>query len=150
MNETGFLFSRAAKAAESWLKPMLLVAYHTGMHKGEICSLRWGQVDVQRSTIRLKSGDAKTVEGRVIPMNQALTAALKSVTRYQDCPRVFVNPVQVDAWQASPTYDDPRYHAISITHAFAMALNRAQVKGATFHDLWHTFVTTPDERGLVR
>jgi len=75
-------FSRLLEAAEAWLKPMLLVAYHTGMRKGEIRCLRGDQVDFKMNTIRLKSGDTKTGEGRVIPLNQALTAALKSATRY--------------------------------------------------------------------
>ena len=41
-------FARVVEAAEAWLKPMLLVAYHTGMRQGEIRSLRWDQVDLQR------------------------------------------------------------------------------------------------------
>jgi integrase len=75
-------FARVVEAAEAWLKPILLVAYHTGMRQGEIRSLRWDQVDVQRRVLRLKSGDTKTGEGRVIPLNDTLTAALQSVTTY--------------------------------------------------------------------
>jgi integrase len=66
MNGTGYSpdeFRRIQDAAEPWNKPMLLVAYHTGMRKGEIRALRWDQVDVRRGTIRLKSSDTKTDEG---------------------------------------------------------------------------------------
>jgi integrase len=66
-------FARLCEAAEDWLKPMLVVAYHTGMRKGEIRSLRWDQVDLKTGTIRLKSSDTKTDEGRVIPMTEIPT-----------------------------------------------------------------------------
>jgi len=98
-------------------------------------------VDVTRGTIRLNSGDTKTGEGQVSPMKQALTPALKSATTYLECAWVFVNPARAAVWQASPAREDPRYHATSIGHAFATACTRAQVRGSTFHDLWHTLVT---------
>jgi integrase len=56
-------FARLCEAAEDWLKPMLVVAYHTGMRKGEIRSLRWDQLDLKTGTIRLRSSDTKTDEG---------------------------------------------------------------------------------------
>ncbi len=40
-------FAWLYQAAETWLKPMLLVAYYTGMRKGEIRSRRWDQVDLK-------------------------------------------------------------------------------------------------------
>ncbi len=74
-------------------------------------------------------------------MNQALTTALESTTKYLSCLWVFVNPAQVDAWRASPEAADPRYHAISGMPAFRRACQRAHVADATFHDLQHSFVT---------
>jgi integrase len=141
-------FSRVVEAAEAWLKPILLVAYHTGMRQGEIRTLRWDQVDVKRRLLRLKSGDTKTGEGRIIPLNGALTAALQSVTIFPGCPWVFVNPARLTRWQARLTPVDPRYHSTSIGHAFAAACMRAQVAGATFHDLRHTFVTNARRAGV--
>jgi integrase len=135
-------------AAAPWLQPLLLVAYHTGMRAGEIRSLRWDQVDLKAGTIRLKSTDTKTDEGRVIPLNQALTSTLKTATRYVRCPWVFVNPSLVDAWQATPEHVDPRYQVTSITHAFERACRKAGVTHATFHDLRHTFVTNARRAGI--
>jgi integrase len=146
---TGDEFDRLYQAAEDWLKPLLLVAYHTGMRKGEIRSLRWDQIDLKKGTLRLKSGDTKSSEGRVIPLNQALTTFFKSATRYLNCPWVFVNPMLMEAWQASPDRVDPRYHATSITHAFLRACQNAGVTNATFHDLRHTFVTNARRAGIA-
>jgi integrase len=141
-------FAHLCEAAENWLKPMLVVAYHTGMRKDEIRSLRWDQVDLKMGTIRLKSSDTKTDEGRVIPMSQTLTTTLKTATRYVRCPWVFVNPARMDAWQASPDLVEPRYHKTSITHAFERACQKAGVEDATFHDLRHTFVTDARRAGI--
>jgi integrase len=141
-------FDLLYQAAEDWLKPMLMVAYYTGMRKGEIRALRWHQLDLKTGTIRLKSGDTKTGEGRVVPLNQTLTTLPKSATRYLNCPWVFVNLVLMDAWQDSPERVDPRYHATSITHAFMRACQNADVKNATFHDLRHTFVTNARRAGI--
>jgi integrase len=105
-------------------------------------------VDLKRCLIRLKSGDTKTGEGRVIPLNEALTASLQSATTYLGCPWVFVNPARLAMWPASPSQVDPRYHPTSIGHAFTAACMRAQVTGATFHDLRHTFVTNARRAGV--
>jgi integrase len=141
-------FRRLHEVSAPWLQPILLVAYHTGMRAGEIRALRWDQVDMRAGVIRLKSSDTKTDEGRVIPLNQALTMTLKTATRYVRCPWVFVNPALLDAWQADPERGDPRYHATSITHAFERACRQSGVTHATFHDLRHTFVTNARRAGI--
>ena len=124
------------------------MAYHTGMRKGEIRSLRWDQIDFSHHLIRLRSADTKTDQGRTIPLNQALTITLKSTTRSLGCPWVFVNPAFLDAWKASPGEVDPRHHKTSMSHAFTRACKRAGVENATFHDLRHTFVTNARRAGV--
>jgi integrase len=141
-------FACLCEAAEDWPKPMLVVAYYTGMRKDEIRSLRGDQVDLKTGTIRLKSSETKTNEGRVVPMSQALTSTLKTATRYVRCPWVFVNPARMDAWQASPDMVEPRYHKTSITHAFERACQKAGVKNAMFHDLRHIFVANARRAGI--
>jgi integrase len=105
-------------------------------------------MDLKMGTIRLKSSDTKTDEGRVIPMSQTLTSTLKAATRYVGCPWVIVNPARMDAWQASPDMVEPRYHKTSISHAFERACRKAGVKDATFHDLRHTLVTNARRAGI--
>jgi integrase len=134
-------FGQVYDAAKTWLKPMLLMAYHTGMREGEIRSLRWDQVDLKTDTIRLKSSDTKTDERRIVPLNQTLTALLKSATRYIGCPLVFPNPVALGC-------SDPRYKGSSIGHAYTRACQKTGVQDATFHDLRHTFVTNARRSGI--
>ncbi len=134
-------FGQVYDTAKTWLKPMLLMAYHTGMREGEIRSLRWDQVDLKTDTIRLQSSDTKTDERRIVPLNQTLTALLKSATRYISCPLVFPNPLALGR-------SDPRYKGSSIGHAFTRACQKAGVHDATFHDLRHTFVTNARWSGV--
>jgi integrase len=62
-------FEHVYAAAASWLKPMLTVAYHTGMRQGEIRSLHWEQVDTKHGAIHLRSHATKTVSDDVkIPL----------------------------------------------------------------------------------
>jgi integrase len=137
-------FARVYDAAATWLKPMILIAYHTGMRQGEIRSLRWDHISLRESVIRLRSSDTKTDEPRIIPLPQAATSMLNTITRYVNCPWVFINQ---ESWQANPELD-PRYHAASVTRAFARTAKRAGVMNATFHDLRHTFVTNMRRAGV--
>jgi integrase len=92
-------------------------------------------------TIRLKSSDTKTDDGRIVPLNQTLTALLKSATRYVNCSLVFPNPLKLGT-------TDPRYKDSSIGHAFMRASQKAEVVDVTFHDLRHTFVTNARRSGV--
>jgi integrase len=130
-------FDRLHQGAADWLKPILLVAYHTGMRKGEILTLRWGQIDLKRGTIRLRSVDTKTGEGRIVPMNQAIRALVAERAQGIGQAPVFVNPET-----GKP------YSTHSIAHAFQRACRKAEVKHATFHDLRHTFVTNARRAGI--
>jgi integrase len=141
-------FRRLHDAAAPWLQPMLLVAYHAGMREGEICSLRWDQVDLKAGASGLEAADPKTDEGCLIPPSQTLTTLPKTATRYVRCPWVFVNPAKVGAWQANPEHVAPRSHATSITPAFERACRKAGVTRATFHDLRPTFVTNARRAGV--
>jgi hypothetical protein len=54
---------------------------HTGMGKGEMCSLRRDQADVKRGMVILTSRDTETDKGRARLLNQTLTSTLKTATR---------------------------------------------------------------------
>ena len=48
-------FQRFSAAAEEWLRPILLVAFDSGMRKSEVLNLRWSQLDLQRRPAAFRS-----------------------------------------------------------------------------------------------
>jgi integrase len=141
-------FSQLSEVAEPWFRPMLQIAYYTGMRRGEIRALRWEQMDLKQGLLRLRSGDTKTGEGRLIPLNPIVIAALQAQPRYLGCRWVFVNPARMAAWRGSPSTVDPRYHEASLTLAFVRACRKTGIANATFHDLRHTFATNARRAGI--
>jgi len=106
------------------LLPIVLIALHTGMRRGEILSLRWEQVDFVRESIYLlhtKSGKPRTV-----PMNAVVKDAMSEVRKDAGgFEYVFLNPRT-----GKPLTD--------IKNAFNAALKEAGIEGLRFHDLRHT------------
>ncbi len=85
------------KALPAYLRPVVTMAYHTGMRKEEILGLRWSQVDLLDNKITLNPEDTKNREGRVIYLQGELleTIHFQRVYREQkfpECPWVFINP----------------------------------------------------------
>jgi integrase len=54
-----------------------MIAYHTGMRRGEIFSLLWDDVDINRATITVHADNTKTSQTRNIPMNDLLVDILE-------------------------------------------------------------------------
>jgi integrase len=59
------------------LKPLVCLAFFTGMRRGELLSLKWSQVDLVEGTIRLSAADTKTRTARTIPVAAEPLAMLR-------------------------------------------------------------------------
>jgi integrase len=76
------------------LRPLLVLAYHTGMRRGEMLGLKWPQVDLLDRIIRLEAGTTKNDEAREVPLGRDVLAALAMQKALRDqyhphCPWVF-------------------------------------------------------------
>ena len=108
-----------------YLKPIIKLAYHTGMRLGEILGLTWGQVDLKEGFIKLAPEDCKTNEGRLVPLAGELVEMFKTMPRGLPGVLVFLR-------EGKPI--------TSIREAFQAARRKAGLDGFNFHDLRHTFI----------
>jgi integrase len=107
------------------LRPIVMVALHTGMRKGEVLGLTWQDIDFGASTITVRH--TKNNEPKVIPMNQTLYEELQRLPRHLRSAYVFCNP------QGQP-YDE-------VKRSFKTACQNAGIRDFRFHDLRHTFAS---------
>lgn len=110
-----------------WLKPVVQFALETAMRRGEILSLAWANVDLERRVVRLM--DSKNGEGRSVPLSVAATSVLSAL------------PISIDGKVFPVTVD-------SLKRAFERAVKRAKIDDLHFHDLRHEAVSRLFEKGL--
>lgn len=135
------------------LLPIVTLALHTGMRRGELQSLRWGQVDFLNRAVTV--GVAKTVagSGRVIPLNDRALGTLQTwATNFtarqpEHCvfPTEHYGLAGNDRKPHAKTMD-PTTPAGDITTGWETARDAAGVH-CRFHDLRHTTCTRLLERG---
>ena len=124
---------------KSILYVALVFAINTGMRRGEVFGLQWGDIDIMKSTITVQrsySGPTKSGRSRVIPINFALEKVILA-----RMPLNSYNCLQGSRSQniIPKTFDPgPR---------LKRACRKAGVREITFHSLRHTFATLALEAG---
>lgn len=131
----------------------VLVALYTGLRVGELCALRWEDVDndcikVRQTMLRLQKEDGHGTEiivgppktrssQRIIPLLSSLITVMPHFRKkYQDQVYLLGTP-------ALPVVE-PRV----MQNKFKKYLNDIGVEGATFHSLRHSFATRAIEAGM--
>ena len=133
-------------------RPLYLVAVMTGMRRGELLGLRWGDIDwearrirVRRSYVRGEFGPPKSRRSsRSVPLTDRLAGELQR--HYERSPfradedLVFTHP---GSRKPGTPLDGSR-----VLKRFKSALARAGVHDVRFHDLRHTFGTRMAAAGV--
>lgn len=124
------------EALPSYLKPLITMAYHTGMRKGELLGLKWVQVDLLEQKITLTPNDTKNRESRVIYMEGELVETMRFQkalrdNKHPECQWVFFTET------GEPIKD--------FRGAWKTACKEAELEGKLFHDFRRTAV-----RNMVR
>ena len=71
-------------ALPDFLKPVITIAYYTGLRRGEILALTWDCVDLSSRRIFLAPGTTKNDESRIIYMTDDLHKVLSAWKRFRD------------------------------------------------------------------
>lgn len=127
-------FDKLLNECPDWLKPIVMVAGHTGLRKENILSLTWPQVDLFRRLITIDH--TKNNERLSIPLNETLMGLFKQLSRIRhiNSPYVFSKP------------DGNRYRFIH--NEFRKVVKDAGITDFKFHDLRHCFASALVQKGV--
>jgi integrase len=136
----------------------LAIAWHlflgTGMRRGEVAGLRWGDVDLDRSAIEVRrnrvsiswevaEGTTKSGKGRKVTIDSGLAAALRRYRRQQIENQLAAG----SAWEGS-LHDlvlcdeiGRPVHPETLTKSFNAAVASSGLPRIRLHDLRHTHAT---------
>jgi len=117
------------------LRPLVVLALNTGMRRGELLGLRWQDIDLINRTITIR--EAKSGEGRRLPMNEQVYEALSALRRAAI--RAGGAAADVAAFRAALVFR-PSAEAMktAIKRHFDRARRAAGIEDFHFHDLRHT------------
>ena len=133
-------FDGMMKDAPLHLRHILMMAYHTGMRKGEILPLTWDKVDLKKRFIYLEAADTKDKEKRSIPISDELLATLEAVPKAIHNTHVFL-------FKGKPI-KDLRTGLRGACKDAGVTYGRFEKAGFIFHDLRHTFNTNMRKAGV--
>jgi integrase len=146
-------------------KAILATGFYTGMRRGEVLSLTWDKVDMEKRMIRLEAEDTKDKEPRVIPILPELYEVLKATPRaiHVKCPKCGkMQPVQnkkcdcgeeihphVFLYRGKPV-EAIKTGLIKACKDAGITYGRFVKDGFVFHDLRHSFNTYMRKAGVAQ
>jgi integrase len=110
------------EACPDWLRPIVALAFCTGMRRGEIIGLRW--LDLDLTNQRLMLPQTKNGEGRIVYLNQLAMTVMASL------------PCRDEANSTAKLFDDVTPDRI--TAVFRKVCGKLEIEDFRFHDLRHT------------
>lgn len=111
------------ECSQPQLRPIIIVALHTGMRKGELLGLTWEDIDFKNNQIILD--ETKSGYSRKIDIDYKLKEYLFKLESRNTSDYVFLN-------KHGKPYRD-------VNTALRIALKKARIKNVTMHTLRHTF-----------
>lgn len=114
-----------------WMKQLVSLALLTGMRKGELLSLTWKNVDLDRKLAYVTADNAKSKKARPVPLNDEAVLLLRSIPKLYDL--VFTN--------------NGNRKIVYSREDFSRAIKRTGLTDFTFHDLRHTWASWHVQRG---
>jgi integrase len=145
--------AKKTKSRSPYIRPVLQLAFNTGMRNAEIRKLTWAQIDLEKRFLIVGQSKSDAGEGRTIPLNNSLFSALVDHARWYTKrfgtiqPEWYVFPARVgrpEQGKGRPL--NPTRPVTSIKTAWKNVKARAGIEGR-FHDTRHTLITELAENG---
>lgn len=105
---------------------LVLVALHTGLRRMELFRLQWDDTNLGQRFLRVR--EAKSGEGRNVPLSDVALSTLQRIPRRIDNPFVFPG-------------DNPGTHRTDVPKSWEEFLKQAGVLDFHWHDLRHSFAS---------
>lgn len=110
------------------LRPMILLSINTGLRRGELFSLQWENVNLERALLTIEGSYAKSGKTRHIPLNSEALHVLKEWKRQS------ITSDLVFANKKGDRFD-------TIKKGWASILKIAKITNFRWHDLRHHFAS---------
>ncbi|MFC1688262.1 tyrosine-type recombinase/integrase [Pseudomonadota bacterium] len=106
------------------LTPLVILAINTGLRRGELWNLTWGDINLRSKMLTVHGKGAKSGQTRHIPLN---ASALKALKKHRG--------------GVTPLPRNPVFGRSEFRKAFSGVLKDAKIKQFRFHDTRHTFAS---------
>ncbi|MCF6766676.1 site-specific integrase [Thiotrichales bacterium 19S3-7] len=128
-------FMAALNETDDLTRNIVLVAYYTGMRRGEIFSLGWNDIDFKTNQITLDNNNTKSGKTRSIPMHKTIRKILLDMySNSEPVGLVFKSPI------TGKKLDN-------IKRSWTTLMKKSQIENFRFHDLRHNFASQLIMRG---
>jgi integrase len=119
------------------IAPLVLIAFNSGLRRGELFSLRWSDIDLHTNNLVVRAAAAKSGKRRDIPLNDEAQQVLKN-WRKQCKP--------ADGDLVFPGAEGARM--TNVNKSWATICKLAKLTNFRFHDLRHAFASKLVQRGV--
>jgi len=128
-------FIRLINHAPESLKPIITVAYFTGMRRGELRTLQWQHIDFENKNIKLKKEHTKNGKARDISMTQLVLETLTELKEKNESLYAFSHS------KGKPYSSKSAWRRLWNKAVKDSGINKNRETNLRFHDLRHSFIS---------
>jgi len=134
-------YLRLVDASQEHFQAILVIAYNTGMRRGELLNLKWSDIDREKGFIRLSAQETKEGKPKSIPMNHFVREVLEGLPRHIHHDYVFT-------YKGEPIGHDFRRSVRTACRKAGIPIASEEPGGFTFHNVRRTAKTNMLRAGI--